>query len=386
MEHSYSTADRLARQRYYAALAEVGVDSTFFDFPGLAESIGAAWGITAPAAALAHPPAGAPAEDAHPRTGNYGGKAYMGDRVKVDWARVRLPDVALTWRGLAYWLGPMVERGRSWHGWYDRSALVLEVGIVAWCTDRQFSEREGVLVDLSGRAVDLLGERLLPFLRWALSVGGRITRGDWAMDDRDGFLTYDRLSGCTAGDAYVSTWHDVEWRSSRKGRGQPWGQTLYLGDRSSDACMRIYDKAAQQGEAGPWWRVELELKGDYAHQLMLRYLERGSSAVVEQVNRRVRFVEPQAGDSNRRRVAVCSWWLSFIQSVERGVSLRVGAKVQATVDHFREWVEHQAGPALAAIITADGGSVEWLMGVLDRGRGRWGAHHKAALVTVGAWG
>lgn len=46
------------------------------------------------------------------------------------------------------------------------------------------------------------------------------------------------------------------------------GDTLYLGSRSSDRMMRVYDKTAQQGldpkVVGQRWRYEVELKGDYA--------------------------------------------------------------------------------------------------------------------------
>lgn len=43
------------------------------------------------------------------------------------------------------------------------------------------------------------------------------------------------------------------------------GLTLYLGSRSSDRYLRIYDKAGQMGEPGKdWKRVELELSGDRA--------------------------------------------------------------------------------------------------------------------------
>jgi len=44
------------------------------------------------------------------------------------------------------------------------------------------------------------------------------------------------------------------------------GETLYIGSRKSDRFWRIYNKALEQGIAGPLYRIELELKGDRARQ------------------------------------------------------------------------------------------------------------------------
>ena len=44
------------------------------------------------------------------------------------------------------------------------------------------------------------------------------------------------------------------------------GSTLYVGSRSSDLLLRIYDKGRETDTrpAGAWWRFELEVKGDTA--------------------------------------------------------------------------------------------------------------------------
>jgi len=42
------------------------------------------------------------------------------------------------------------------------------------------------------------------------------------------------------------------------------GWTVYVGSRTSERFLRIYDKQAQTGGTGPWTRVELECKGEYA--------------------------------------------------------------------------------------------------------------------------
>jgi Replication initiation factor len=47
--------------------------------------------------------------------------------------------------------------------------------------------------------------------------------------------------------------------------GSDKGLTLYLGSRSSERMLRVYDKAVQMGDDGAQWeRIELEIKGDAA--------------------------------------------------------------------------------------------------------------------------
>lgn len=47
-------------------------------------------------------------------------------------------------------------------------------------------------------------------------------------------------------------------------KGNDGGATLYVGSRTSEIMLRVYDKAAETGQAGDWKRVELELKGSRA--------------------------------------------------------------------------------------------------------------------------
>lgn len=45
------------------------------------------------------------------------------------------------------------------------------------------------------------------------------------------------------------------------------GDTLYVGSRTSEMFMRVYDKARQLGQVGDWKRIELEIKGSRAIQV-----------------------------------------------------------------------------------------------------------------------
>jgi len=61
-------------------------------------------------------------------------------------------------------------------------------------------------------------------------------------------------------------------RKSRLVRDE--GDTLYVGARTSEKYLRIYDKAAEQGITDrEWTRVELECKGEFAHGIFMYIIE-----------------------------------------------------------------------------------------------------------------
>lgn len=306
----------------------------------------------------------------------------------LDYLRVRFPDNRETWDALKGWLGAMTPRGAGWRGWYSDSAMVLDGGLVAWCRVRAKADTWGVLVDLPGKACASMGERLIPFLQWALSHGGRVTRCDFAIDDRDGRVTLQRILDADAHDTLVTRWRgDLGIFQNRK-RGNLTGWTVYIGTRKSESMLRIYDKAGEQHHKGrdvpgPWVRVELECHQDFADAIARDYFDRGSAAVIEQLNRRIRFTAPTGRDSNPWRAPVAGWWESFVGSVKPGQSLTCGVDPECTIDRLEAFVERQAGPALVTLVKAEGGELARVLGILERSRDRLRPKHRAALAMKG---
>ncbi len=244
----------------------------------------------------------------------------------LDYLRACLDDEPETWEGLNRWLGYRDERRHGWHQHYNHSADVLDGGLVAWCSERERAEIQGVLVDLPGRACACLGERLVPFLEWCLDHG-HMTRADFAIDDYEKRFTYERMKDIVASGAIVSRWR--KWQFLETGRllsGERRGWTLYLGSRNSEAMVRIYDKAGEQGVKGPWVRFEMEYKKDTADAACRAYLREGSEVVKDQIARSMRFVMPIASDSNRARWPVASWWREFIGSARPEPTLVEGVE------------------------------------------------------------
>lgn len=50
---------------------------------------------------------------------------------------------------------------------------------------------------------------------------------------------------------------------------------VYIGSRSSGRFLRVYDKATEQGIDGPWVRIELVTRKEYANQLAANIVENG---------------------------------------------------------------------------------------------------------------
>lgn len=303
----------------------------------------------------------------------------------LDYLRARIPDTAENWQELERWLGVWTARGFGWRSWYSESAHVLDGGLLCWNADRSRAEQYGILVDLPGKACAALAERLIPFFAWCLERGN-VTRVDFALDDRRNRLQYGRIMDSYRTGRLVMRWRELrEFRTWRDGRVASW--TVYVGSRSSGAMLRIYDKAAQQRAAGreidgTWIRLEMECHSEFADKLSREYFERGSIAIVEQLNRRIRFTERADGDGNRWRWRAADWWIELLGSVQPGQSLLVGELPECTISRLAFYAERQSAPALLTVTKAAGGDLAPILAMLGRAQERLKPKHYAALVMA----
>lgn len=338
----------------------------------------------------------------HPLPGNYVGGTYtvtdllancereehegrasdlvaLDGKILLDYLRVTVRDCPAVRATVREFLGAWHDRGRGWRGWYDQSWDVLDGGIIAACSDPERAKVQGLLVDLPGRACACLGDDLPVFFLWA-TEHGHICRADYAIDDRAGRLTRERVLDAERSGGLVSRWQGFRHITDHRG-GDLCGWTFYLGSRDGDAMVRIYDKAGQLGVPGPLVRFELETKGKLAGALAVAYHDVGSQAVIGQINRRLRFALPDSLDGNKRRWPISSWWAEFLGNVQPGPALCAGRKLPPTIETMREVVMRQAGPSIAAVVAADGNS-SWLTEVVSQGTERMQSKHHAAVAAV----
>ena len=317
-------------------------------------------------------------------------------KVMCDYLRIRFPHSDIVWQGLRDWLGVMQQRPCGWRSWYTSSACVLDGGLVAWCDDEAMQQRQGILCDLPGRAVGALGDRLMPFLEWSLSIeGAKVTRMDYCLDDYQGRITRERILEAEASGALVSRAHGltevVNWQ---KGKIEGW--CIYIGSRSSESLFRVYDKQSEQKKGGrgrtrpapdasarrSWIRLEFETKSDFADRLARQYLVDRAGAVIGQINRRLRFAVPSETDTNPRRWATAAWWQEFIGSIEEGAALCAG-KVVKTIEAITAWVEYAVGPSLATLMEAWRDDLGPLLKIIRDSRHRVKPAHRVALALAG---
>lgn len=156
-------------------------------------------------------------------------------------------------------LGEGVERGETPHNGYHQAWRLKSGATVQYNGDR---EEMGINVVYSGQAIQNMpwGDVLK-----RITKQGYLTRLDVTIDvldpafDLEGLYLMVQAGRCDTKAKNVSF-----IRSST-------GQTLYVGKRSSDRMLRIYDKGGEQGEQqGEHWRIEAELKGVAAQSVGVR--------------------------------------------------------------------------------------------------------------------
>jgi hypothetical protein len=115
----------------------------------------------------------------------------------------------------------------------------------------------GLNVIYPGKSLSLLNWR--DVLRHSLEKEGRPTRIDLTVDVRNPEFDLPYLYDHVVGGEIISSARNHRYITSSG------GDTLYVGSRTSEKMLRVYDKGAEQGgQPGVWFRVELEMKGNAA--------------------------------------------------------------------------------------------------------------------------
>ena len=320
-----------------------------------------------------------------------------GWRCGVHWWRCVLPDTHGVRNWLRHYLGEFVERESGHLKWYARSWLALD-GHAVIATEHNNEhglprEERTLLLDVTGSGCDLLGERLPALMRKCFELGGQASRVDFYLDDTAGLLTRERLEAALEAGLVVTRWRKAQSRVlygfGKDGQSSTTGYIVMFGSRASDSYVRVYDKRAERLSKGEqvavkhWYRLELEAKSELAHELALAWLARGSVAVVEQVNRRLRFVAENGSDSNRWRWPMAGWWRRFVCVVQRGASLIQRELPMPSLAAGVAWLRRCAAPWLSTLMQARGGDLAVLLSLVASGDARLKSKHRMALVAAG---
>lgn len=173
----------------------------------------------------------------------------------VTWERLRKNDW-LTHDAQMVGCGRLLETDATWqrdiplHG-YEDCWLSAGLGQARIMVSRPGSEM-GVHVQLPGQALGALG--VAKALRICGELGGKVSRCDIAVDCKG------QSDAADVYGSYLSKGMKTRAQKVNMVIGTE-GNTVYVGSRTSERFLRVYDKAAQMGIEGNWTRIEMECKG-----------------------------------------------------------------------------------------------------------------------------
>lgn len=185
----------------------------------------------------------------------------------------------------------------------------------------------GICLDMSGQGCrefeSIPGNDWLKFLNDICDRDFKtnITRLDLAYDDHIGTLDLNRIAQDVKDRYYTSPSKKAQIVWSDDQVNDVIGLTVYIGSKSSDVMVRIYDKAAER-EFGPelhWVRCELQLRHDrciaaVAEILKHQHVGRTAAGILKNY---LQFREPVTTDENKSRWPVASYWDKVLLDMEK---------------------------------------------------------------------
>lgn len=191
----------------------------------------------------------------------------------VSWERLRRNDW-LTHDGQEVSVRRLLEtdatfrRDIALHG-YEDCWLSPDLGATRVMVSRPGSPM-GIHVQLPGQALGALG--IEKALRICRELGGSVSRIDIAVDCKGQSDAAD-VYGCHISGSMKTRAQKVNMVIGTE------GNTVYVGSRTSERYLRVYDKAAQMKMEGNWTRIELECKGEKAKWIAAYVLSEGIQVV-----------------------------------------------------------------------------------------------------------
>lgn len=192
-----------------------------------------------------------------------------------------------------------------------------------WITAEMKARNDmGVCLNLSGQGCRTFEEHStvgwMSLFELIEKYHGNITRLDLAYDDHMGVIDIYRFACDIKERNYrsKSKHADVLWSDDQENDIQ--GLSVYIGAKSSDVLIRVYDKAAERGYKDRHWiRVELQLRHDRASSAMDQILQHESiGSVSSGILRNYLTVCIPSGDSNKSRWSVAYYWQRVIGQME----------------------------------------------------------------------
>lgn len=164
-------------------------------------------------------------------------------------------------------------------------ALRLSQGIICWHSQRY---EQKICVSLTGNACKeawAAGHDPVAFLAFLHAAKANITRLDLCTDYRKTADPLDLERSFHAGDVVTRVRDITHTVSAKRGAADEQATTVYFGSAKSPKRLKVYDKAKQTNTEGPWVRLEMTLRHDYANAAAAAIFKSSLPAVTAQVIR-----------------------------------------------------------------------------------------------------
>lgn len=188
----------------------------------------------------------------------------------------------------------------------------------------------GTCLVLSGNAcrqLESLGFEWINFLTKIITLGGKFTRLDLAIDDYHGFLDIKTMKHHIDYKFVTSRFNRTHYHEQVDISGDKTGEMLSLGSRTSNIYIRFYNKKLEQkiqSDSIPVWnRYEIELKRDQANtaaNILINNEEDGITLVRKILANYINFKDLNSTHKNKSRWKNAIWWDEFLQNC-KGLSL-----------------------------------------------------------------
>ncbi|HEY9757807.1 MAG TPA: replication initiation factor domain-containing protein [Oculatellaceae cyanobacterium] len=196
----------------------------------------------------------------------------------------------------------------------------------------------GIQTTYSGMAIAAYmehGVSSFELFRFHSKRGDRLNRIDLAIDVRDTGVSIHKLYKRCEHGKIDTRCEKIDLDISTDG-----GATLYVGARTSDKCLRIYDKAAERHIEGiDWKRIELECKGDVAYQLGRKFATMSDDEIIAMSKAVIRNHIDFRNE----------WWHWATGNIKCPIVVP-----QKKNDDLLKWLDKQVVPALANYIKRGG--------------------------------
>ena len=184
-----------------------------------------------------------------------------------------------------------------------------------------------------------------------------ISRLDVAGDDKDGILTFEKLTRYTESGHFIS-------KARRKVLLKLDEEEVIFGATSSSTRLRIYNKALERGVDGPWIRCEFQLRDEAADSFILNLLNEGSIGETYGgvLLNYLRYTTRLPGEScnNYDRIPTVSWWAKFVFTARKLKNIKVGG-LEYNYFNLEGFIVHQCASSLKTYVMANGGSLDKLL-------------------------